>query len=220
MFKRAKLLLPILLVPFALTLAASETAKPSAEELADWMVNELTEPLGLSEAQVEQVRPLLVRDVERIEEIFAEHRGSEELDQQIADSKAQTLAALEPILSPEQFARLKEIQKERGDEVGGQLIVHRLQGLLDLTPEQRDRLAPIFAEDLRQRKGLIRQAGETGGDPRAMRAVQGEMKELQQQLEAQLQPILTEKQMTAYREFQNAMRQQMRERMKGAGKGR
>lgn len=236
MSKPAKPLLSILFVAFALTLTAtplvaaeepaSETGKPGAEELADWMVGELTGPLGLSESQVEQIRPVLVADVERVESIFAEHRGRQgdggaaELEQRIAESKAQTMAALEPILSPEQLALLKEIQKEREDEVGGALIVHRLQGLLDLTPEQRDQLAPIFAEDLRQRRELMRQAGIASDDPHARRNVPAEMRKLQEQLEGRLAPILSQTQMTAYREYQNAMYQEMRERMKGARKGR
>jgi hypothetical protein len=200
----------------------NENPRPTPRQLAENLTQRLAEPLGLSEEQAAKVTPVLRRDLERKQEIFDTYRGRvdqstvRQLGEALQVSQDQTRAELAPILDEEQMARFDEVQEEQRAQAAGELIVHRLQGRLALTPEQQDELVPIFANHVARQQAALKAARSTGGrGVRALRAMRGKNQELQQELEKKLKPILSAEQMEGYREYRKETQAQMRQRMRG-----
>jgi hypothetical protein len=200
---------------------ASPSPRPTAHLLAARMVADLTEPLGLTEPQAAALRSALEADWLRRAEILAGRAtGSVSQDalralrDEIDVSQRQTRAELEPVLSAEQLARFDALQEQRREQAGGELIVLRLEDRLALTPEQRERLVPIFAADLHERRQLVEQS-RGGGGFGSLRAMRARANAMQAELEKKLVPLLSEEQMKAYRQYRDQTRQQLKQRVSG-----
>jgi len=200
--------------------APKKENQASAENLAAWLTGRLGESLTLSETQAAEMVQVLVGEFTRLEEIFNEYRGRVDQDAvtslqgDIRRLQKDTRAALKPVLSPEQLEVLYAYQIEHRGEIGGALIVYRLQKLLNLTAEQREQLVPVFAEDLIKRRELMQEAQDAESGASAMRSLRGKLKEIQSELDDRLEPVLSPEQLGAYRQYQIAMRRELEERMK------
>jgi len=194
----------------------------TAESLAAWVTGELVKLLDLTDSQAAKVELVFVDEFAGLEEILDKYKGGMDQDtakllrDDIRAIHARTRAALEPVLSSEQLAKLDSLQRERRAVADGALVAYRLQKLLKLSAEQFQQMVPLLARDLKQRHELLESAQEQEGEggSKAMRGLTKELDALQDELVTQLKPILSDDQLQAYLEYQQAMRYAMRERMK------
>ena len=148
----------------------------------------MREHLELTDAQVEQVRPILEQAHER-------GRGNRE----------QVREELAAVLTPEQLAKLDEHMEGRRGRHGrrGGPMIGRLFRELELTDAQKEQVQPIL-ESARERRRALRELPREER-PAAIEAVHAEVR-------AQLVPILEPEQLTRFDEISERMRQRFERR--------
>jgi Spy/CpxP family protein refolding chaperone len=154
----------------------------------------MREHLELTDAQVEQVRPILSQAGER-------GRGN----------RAQVREELAAVLTPDQLAKLDErMERRRGrhGRRGGGRMIARLFHALELTDAQKEQVQPIL-ESARERRRTIRELPREERRA-AIEAAHGEVR-------AQLVPILEPAQLTRFDEISERMRERMERRHERRG---
>ncbi len=82
------------------------------------VISDLTEELDLSDAQVEQIRPVIQNHAEKRNEIFDQYRsegrsGRQEMRSQLETLREETQSELASVLTEEQMEKYKAYQEER-----------------------------------------------------------------------------------------------------------
>lgn len=102
-----------LFVP-ALSAEPEAGAKPKGPPGAGRMIEELKTELGLTDAQVEQLRPILKKHMEAIKALRDdESLGREQKHAKMQELRKELLAELAKVLTPEQLAKFEEMRKNR-----------------------------------------------------------------------------------------------------------
>jgi len=200
---------------------------PSSTATAAKVLDGLAESLGLTDEQQPRVEQVVAEMIERQRKTLEGYAGGgEQLDQaslrtmqeELEASQQQAHDALSDVLTEEQLAGFDQALMQHRSQAAGEAIVMRLREPLALTDDQAEQLAPVFAQNLRARGEMMQKIRSQGRTFGAMRGQRTKMQELQQDLEDQLRPILSEEQMAGYLEIAEKARAQMRER--GGGQRR
>jgi protein CpxP len=110
---------------------ANKEAK-SPEKMVEARLSKMTTELSLNEKQQEQIKPILVEQTAKMEEIKAKQKANKEAGVELSDAdkkamrmkmkdeKEATDVKIKSILTPEQFAKYQEIQKEQREKMMSQ----------------------------------------------------------------------------------------------------
>ncbi len=180
---------------------AGAEQEPTPEEIARFRLERMREHLDLTDAQVEQLRPILERGHVR-------HRQARE----------ETRAEIAEVLTPEQMARLEQhLERRRHGRHGphGRFgrgdPMERVRAHLELTDEQVAQVEPI-----------LRDAHERGRELRDLPAEErrAAAEALHADVRAQLSPILTEEQLTKLDQVMERRLRRAEHRWQRRGPGR
>jgi hypothetical protein len=199
---------------------------PAIDDVARRLTAGLIEPLGLTEDQTPLVEKALAELVQHQREIIARYAAQEgpldqpsmrELQTATLEAQRQTREQLAGVLDEAQLRAFDEVMPAQRARVGGEAIVSRLDGPLELTTDQRHRLIPIFTDNLLARSEALEQIRSEGRSFGSMRGLRDTMKEHREALEAGVESVLTPEQMETYRELAEKARDEMRQRSRGRG---
>lgn len=114
-------------------------------------------------------------------------------------------------------AREQQLSEEQRAQIEERLAAVRTR--LNLTAEQEAQLQPILRTSFEKRTALLNAYGltqEGGQRPsrQQLRALRGEMEQLREQTETQVDAVLDERQMAEFRRIQGEMREQVRARVR------
>ncbi len=89
--------------------------------------------------------------------------------------------------------------------------VEQLAGRLKLTPDQKEKVVPIFAEEMRQLQEL-RQQNQGSDSRRGRRKMAREFKDIRAETDKKLKNVLSADQMAELKKIREERREQMRSR--------
>jgi hypothetical protein len=93
--------------------------------------------------------------------------------------------------------------------------LQELEARLSLTPEQKERLRPVLAEELQRLKALREKSQGGVAGRRKRRKLARELREIQSDADRKLKAILSEAQMAELKKIREERRQQIRDRAQG-----
>lgn len=189
-------------------------AGPSARSLA------IAAEIGLEGETALAVARILDDEMAQRREVLGAHREGTSPDdvrglgEKLRAVEEASRADLEALLTAEQLQTLDAWRQERRALAGGELLVHRLRDRLALTPEQGDALVPILAADLDARRAAMAE-GRSGGRGRgALRDLRASMQEREEELAAEVAPILDDAQEQAFAAWRQEQREALRDRVR------
>lgn len=105
---------------FALSLFAQpqpERNRPSAEEMAKMQTQSMVDELKLSDKQTQEVSAINLKYMKKITEAFESIKGDREaMRSRMNELRTQMTDEFKTVLTPEQFAKLQEMEKQMNAE--------------------------------------------------------------------------------------------------------
>lgn len=213
-------LIAVALAVVTLGAAPAIAAEAGSEEEFEQLMALLTQRLGLSDYQVEVIRPRVREHLEAVRALFAGYRyggaGSiPSLLQEFQELRDDLRADLDVELDDQQMLGLEKLREEIDATIRDTIVGYRLEMLrekLGLSAEQESAIRPILAENFDERQKLMSlHTDAAGGGARLQRNLGPEIDQADNRMEQKLQGVLTKHQMEAYSAWIAAERQSLRQ---------
>lgn len=198
-------------------LAAAPDAAPAAAPAAagntiDWAqqtdnaLAAVRPQMQLSDAQVTQIRPLLLAYLPKLRALFDSYAGhgveaGSALITQFREAREVFRHNLDPILNDAQKKQFMVLRQQVDGEIRKEFIEARLgwyRRTLGVDDAQVEKLRPIVTDHFDQQMQILSMHADTQSGGAATRTLDAELQKVQQATDARLRGVLTPQQMDAY----------------------
>ena len=198
-------------------LAQTAAVSPSAadwDRLTDQTLASVKAQYGLTDDQVQKIRPLLRAHLPRMRALFDSYAGESvnlapALLKEYQQTRADFKAKVDPILTETQRKDFMTIRAEFDAEMKKAFVDARLkwfQNAVGVDAAQSEKVRPILAESFDKRLELFANAPSEAKDPvAASKAMRIQLQNLQGATDAKLKTVLTPEQMDKYADSANQM---------------
>jgi len=192
--------------------AAPDAAPAAAAPPIDWALQAdralraVKPQLQLSDAQVEQIRPMLIAYLPKVRDLFAGYVGhgvetGPALITHFREVREAFKHNLDPILNDAQKKEFLVVRHEVDGEIRREFIEARLawyRRTLGLDDAQVERIRPIVADHFDQQLQILTMHADSPGNAQTVRPIDTELQTVQQATDARLRGVLTPQQMETY----------------------
>jgi Spy/CpxP family protein refolding chaperone len=200
--------------PVLAQMAAVKPAAPDWDKLTDQTLAAVKAQYGLSDDQVQKIRPLLRAHLPKMRSLFDSYAGGSinlapTLLKEYQATRADFKAKVDPILTEPQRQDFMKIRAEFDAGMKKAFIDARLkwfQNEVGVDAAQSEKVRPILTESFDKRLQLFADAPAEPKDPvAAQKAMRIQLQVLQGETDAKLKTVLTPEQMDKYQESAGAM---------------
>ncbi|HYV20654.1 MAG TPA: hypothetical protein VFC25_16645 [Verrucomicrobiae bacterium] len=200
--------------PVLAQMAAVKPAAPDWDKLTDQTLAAVKAQYGLSDDQVQKIRPLLRAHLPKMRSLFDSYAGGSinlapALLKEYQATRADFRAKVDPILTEPQRQEFMKIRAEFDAGMKKAFIDARLKWFQDtvgVDAAQSEKVRPILTESFDKRLQLFADAPSEAKDPvAAQKAMRIQLQTLQGETDAKLKTVLTPEQMDKYQDSASAM---------------
>ena len=200
--------------PVLAQMAAVNPSAPDWDKLTDQTLAAVKAQYGLSDDQVQKIRPLLRAHLPKMRSLFDSYAGGSinlapALLKEYQATRADFRAKVDPILTEPQRQEFMKIRAEFDAGMKKAFIDARLKWFQDtvgVDAAQSEKVRPILTESFDKRLQLFADAPSEAKDPvAAQKAMRIQLQTLQGETDAKLKTVLTPEQMDKYQDSASAM---------------
>jgi hypothetical protein len=187
---------------------SAAVSQPDWDRQTDQVLAAVKAQYGLTDDQVQKIRPLLRAHLPRLRGLFESYVGSNidaapALLKQYQDIRADFKAKVDPILTEPQRKEFMAIRAEFDTQMRKAFIDARMQwfqGAVGIDAAQADKVRPIVTESFEKRLQIFAASPEKKDPAEAQKDFRIQLQVLQGETDARLKGVLTPDQMAKYQE--------------------
>lgn len=205
---------PVLAQTATVPAAAANPSPAEWDRLTDQTLAAVKAEYGLSDDQIQKIRPLLRAHLPRMRALFDSYAGgginlAPALLKEYQQTRADFKAKVDPILTEPQRKDFMTIRSQFDAEMKKAFVDARLkwfQNAVGVDAAQSAKVRPILVESFDRRLELFANAPSAPKDPVAeAKAMRIQLQNLQGETDAKLKTVLTPEQMDTYADAANQM---------------
>jgi hypothetical protein len=181
---------------------------PNWDQITDQTMAAVKAQYGLTDDQVQKIRPLLRAHLPKLRGVFEAYVGAgvdaaPALLKQYQDIRADFKAKVDPILTEPQRKQFMAIREEFDAEMKKALIDARVQWFqrqIGTDAAQAEKLRPVVTENFEKRLQLFANSPDTKDSATVQKTLRVQLQVLQGETDAKLKTILTPEQMGKYQD--------------------